>query len=347
MDKLSHLSLFTGAGGGELAAQHLLNWETLGYVEIDEYCQEVLKARIRDGLLHAAPIFGDIRKFISEGYAEAYQGMVDVVSGGFPCQAFSFAGKMLAEKDSRNMWPATIEAIRHISPPFVFLENSPGLFSRRHRYFEKVLGDLALCGYNARWKIISASELGAPHVRKRIWVLAYANEQHGNAGRSRAGAIRGEQSEQAAIRNCKQAVADPKSLGWGFWGAQDVGPPGQQNNTPDHGGEVLANPDGPGLKPRSQQDCRESCRVESPHRRDVGGQGGSGGAGAKDQPGLGRAADVPAAGMDLSPAAEPWGFSRVAKCSGKSCPRTRAVGNSQYPPAFAKAWQILTEGIVE
>ena len=74
---MRELSLFSGAGGGLLATKHLLGWETIGYVEIDEYCQAILAQRIEDGYLDPAPIFGDIKRFISEGYAEAYQGMVE------------------------------------------------------------------------------------------------------------------------------------------------------------------------------------------------------------------------------------------------------------------------------
>ncbi|KKK63530.1 hypothetical protein LCGC14_2993360, partial [marine sediment metagenome] len=121
-EAMNELSLFSGAGGGLLATQHLLGWRTIGYVEIDEYCQAVLAQRIDDGLLNPAPVFGDIKRFIAEGYAEAYQGMVDVITGGFPCQPFSIAGKQRGEADERNMWGATIETIRIVRPRYVFLE---------------------------------------------------------------------------------------------------------------------------------------------------------------------------------------------------------------------------------
>lgn len=77
---MRELSLFSGAGGGLLASKHLLGWTTVGYVEIEEYPQKVVAQRIKDGLLDAAPIFGDIKRFISEGYAESYKGMVDGVA---------------------------------------------------------------------------------------------------------------------------------------------------------------------------------------------------------------------------------------------------------------------------
>ncbi len=127
------LSLFTGAGGGELAFQHLLTgFRTIGYVEIDDYCQRIIRQRQLDGLLDQAPIFGDIRTFIDSGCCELYKGIADIVTAGFPCQPFSVAGKQLAEKDNRNLWPETIKTIRIIRPATVFLENVPGLLASEH-----------------------------------------------------------------------------------------------------------------------------------------------------------------------------------------------------------------------
>lgn len=200
---MRELSLFTGAGGGLLGTHCLLGWRSAGYVEINDYCQRVIQQRIGDGLLDDAPIFGDIRAFIDQGYAERYRGMVDVVSAGFPCQPFSVAGRRRGERDKRNMWPQTIECVRVVRPQFVFLENVPGLqanqktkvsiqwivdtlFGRvRMRieevfglpsYFGRILRDLAESGYDARWLCLSAAELGAPHFRRRLWIVAYTSE---------------------------------------------------------------------------------------------------------------------------------------------------------------------------
>ena len=173
IEVLRELSLFSGVGGGLLGTRYLLKWQTVGYVEYEEYCQKVLRQRIRDGLLDAAPIFGDIKGFISEGYAESYKGLVDVITGGFPCQPFSTAGKQRGKDDERNMWPATCEVIKIIKPKYAFLENVPGLFSSG--YFESILSDLAQIGYDAKWCHLSASNCGAPHKRKRIWLFAYSN----------------------------------------------------------------------------------------------------------------------------------------------------------------------------
>lgn len=176
---MRELSLFTGAGGGVLGSL-LLGWETVGYVEWDDYCQRVIRQRIDDGILHEAPIFGDVRAFLSDGYAGAYQGMVDVVSAGFPCQPFSVAGKRAGADDDRNMWPATIGVIRAVRPRYCFLENVPGLLNSG--YFDTILGDLAESGYDARWRVLSAAELGAPHRRDRLWIIAYATGKQNRRG---------------------------------------------------------------------------------------------------------------------------------------------------------------------
>jgi DNA (cytosine-5)-methyltransferase 1 len=169
---MRELSLFSGAGGGLLASKYFLKWKTIGYVEYENYCQKVIRQRIKDGLLDAAPIFGDIRKFISEGYAESYKGMVDVITGGFPCQPFSVAGKGEAENDPRNKWPETRDCIDIIRPRFAYLENVPNLLNKP--YIRRIYGDLAEIGYNARWMCLSAAQVGALHKRDRLWIVAYS-----------------------------------------------------------------------------------------------------------------------------------------------------------------------------
>ncbi len=166
---MRELSLFSGAGGG-LLGTYLLGWAPVGYVEFNDYCQRVIRQRIIDGIIPNAPIFGDIRTFISEGYAASYTGLVDVITGGFPCQPFSNAGKQLGADDPRNMWPATINCIRIIRPRYAYLENVPGLVTSG--YFGTILGDLAACGYDVKWRILSAAEMGAPHQRDRLWIVA-------------------------------------------------------------------------------------------------------------------------------------------------------------------------------
>jgi DNA (cytosine-5)-methyltransferase 1 len=126
----------------------------------------------KDGLLDKCPIFGDINEFIEEGFAEIYQGVTDIITAGFPCQPFSVAGKQKGKNDERNMWPATLRTIEIVQPKYVFLENVPGLLSSG--YFQDILCGLFEIGYNAKWTVLGASDVGASHKRKRLWILAYA-----------------------------------------------------------------------------------------------------------------------------------------------------------------------------
>ena len=167
---MNYLSLFSGANGGDLGAQHLLNWNCVGYVEWENYCAKVTEQRIKDRLLSDAPIFNCDIQIFNKYYAESYKG-ISGITGGFPCQPFSVAGKQRGKDDSRNMWPATLRTIEIISPKFAFLENVPGLLSVG--YFRDILCGLSEIGYNAKWQVLSAADCSAPHQRKRIWILAY------------------------------------------------------------------------------------------------------------------------------------------------------------------------------
>lgn len=169
-EAVTGLSLFSGAGIGELVFKHIFpDYRTIGYVEWDKYCQQVIRQRIKDGWLDDAPIFGDIRQF-NERYASLYAGRVDWLSGGFPCQPFSVAGRQLGEADERNMWPATRDAIRILRPRYCFLENGPGLSTNGYVY--RAIADLAEIGYVGSWDHLSARSVGAPHKRDRWWCLA-------------------------------------------------------------------------------------------------------------------------------------------------------------------------------
>ena len=219
---MNYLSLFTGAGGGDLAAQHLHNpqWRCLGYVEWDDYCQRVIAQRIEDGLLDRAPIFGDVREFVESGAAAEYRGVADVVTGGFPCQPFSVAGKGLGADDPRNMWPATLGVLRAVRPRFAFLENVPGLLAGP--YWGTILGDLAKAGYDAEWVVLGASDVDAPHRRKRLWVVAHAAGQQDDAehDRPRGLGMRGRQPVETGSEATRPE--DGEASDDGAWGCSEV-----------------------------------------------------------------------------------------------------------------------------
>lgn len=162
---MNELALFAGAGGGILGGC-LLGWHTVAAVEIERYPREVLLQRQRDGLLPHFPIWDDVSTFDGR----PWRGLVDVISGGFPCQDISAAGKGAGIDGSRSgLWAEMYRIVCEVRPRFVFVENSPMLTSRG---LGRVLGDLAASGYDAAWLVLGAADVGAPHVRKRIWILA-------------------------------------------------------------------------------------------------------------------------------------------------------------------------------
>ena len=166
---MNELHLFAGAGGGILGGI-LLGHTTVCAVEIEPYCREVLLQRQRDGILPKFPIWDDVKTFDGK----PWRGKVDVVCGGFPCQDISTAGKRKGIDGERSgLWNEFARIIGEIRSPFVFVENSPALLIRG---IGNVLGDLAELGYNAKWGIVSAADAGAPHERKRIWILANSNK---------------------------------------------------------------------------------------------------------------------------------------------------------------------------
>lgn len=165
---LRELALFAGGGGGILGG-HLLGWRTVCAVEWNPYAASVLAARQNDGLLPAFPIWDDVRTFDGR----PWRGIVDVVSGGFPCQDISVAGKGDGLEGERSgLWSEMARIIGEVRPRFAFVENSPALTSRG---LGRVLGDLAALGYDCRWGVVSAADAGAPHRRERIWIVADAN----------------------------------------------------------------------------------------------------------------------------------------------------------------------------
>jgi DNA (cytosine-5)-methyltransferase 1 len=164
---LNELALFAGAGGGILGGK-LLGWRTVCAVEWEKYPASVLLARQNDGILPPFPIWDDVQTFDGR----PWQGIVDVISGGFPCQDISAAGKGAGIDGERSgMWKEMARIICEVRPKFVFVENSPML---THRGLDRVLADLAQMGFDAEWGVLGAANVGAPHLRERIWIVAHS-----------------------------------------------------------------------------------------------------------------------------------------------------------------------------
>ena len=176
--RLNVLDCFSGYGGFALGlrlAYPDANFRTVAYIEWDKYCQRVIQARIEDGHLDDAPIWDDIKSFDGRPWC----GVVDILSAGFPCQPHSNAGLRKGAADDRNLFPDTLRIIGEVGPRLVILENVPGILVRpddgREASGGTVVGELAEVGYDAEWRVVSAADAGAPHLRKRWWLVAHSN----------------------------------------------------------------------------------------------------------------------------------------------------------------------------
>ena len=160
---MNELALFAGAGGGILGG-HLLGWRTVCAVERDAYCARRLMQRQNEGHLPPFPVWDDVRTFDGR----EWRGLVDVVSGGFPCQAHSGAARGRTVAD--DLWPEMRRVVADAAPRFVFAENVV------RKAIDHAAEDLEAMGYRTRCIALAASDLGADHIRQRYWLLAYTDD---------------------------------------------------------------------------------------------------------------------------------------------------------------------------
>ena len=165
---MNELALFAGAGGGILGGK-LLGWRTVCAVEIDAYARHVLLARQRDGVLDPFPIWDDVRTFDGNPWA----GVIDVISGGFPCQDISAAnpGGQGLDGERSGLWKEMARIVGQVRPRYVFVENSPRLLDRG---IGRVLGDLAALGYLGCYGVLGGASAGMDSDGERLWILAKA-----------------------------------------------------------------------------------------------------------------------------------------------------------------------------
>ena len=213
---MNELALFAGAGGGILGGK-LLGWRTVCAVEWEAYPASVLCARQNDGILPTFPIWDDVQTFSGR----PWRGLVDVVSGGFPCQDISAANSKAKGIDGERsgMWREMARIICEVRPRFVFVENSPMLTSRG---LGRVLGDLASMGFDARWGVLGASDIGAKHERKRIWIVARQPKFLSHTQHNR---IRWWEQQQESIEEKNFNLANTNDSNWRrecrrFWSVQ-------------------------------------------------------------------------------------------------------------------------------
>lgn len=168
---LRGLALCAGVGGLELGLGIAEpRYRTVCYVERDSHAASVLVARMADAALCDAPVWDDLATFDGAHW----RGAVDILTAGYPCQPFSAAGRKLAERDPRHLWPHVARIAREVQPSWLFLENVSGHVDRG---FFEVARELQAMGYRVEAGLFSAAEVGAPHWRVRLFVLAHADRQ--------------------------------------------------------------------------------------------------------------------------------------------------------------------------
>jgi len=181
MTKLRVLDLFSGIGGFSLGLERTGGFETVAFCEIEPFPRKVLKKHWPE-----VPCYEDVSKLTGDILAR--DGIaVDVITGGFPCQDISCAGKKagIGEGTRSGLWSEIVRLIGELSPRYVIVENVAALLAgpsdKRGGWFGRILSDLAECGYDAEWRVISAASVGAPHRRNRVWVVAYPNSRNGKS----------------------------------------------------------------------------------------------------------------------------------------------------------------------
>ena len=177
---IRHLSLCSGYEGiGSGLRRVLPNVREIAHVEIEAFAIANLVAKMEANQIHPAPVFTNLKEFPFG----KFRGCVDILTGGFPCQPFSAAGKRQATEDPRHLFPYIIEGIRECRPKLVFLENVEGIISSKttdgESVLKYVLRSLEEVGYSATAGVFSAGEVGAPHQRKRVFIMAHSNSGRG------------------------------------------------------------------------------------------------------------------------------------------------------------------------
>ena len=355
---VNELALFAGAGGGILGG-HLLGWRTVCAVEWEPYPASVLCARQNDGFLPPFPVWDDVQSF----RGEPWRGIVDVVSGGFPCQDISAAGKGTGIDGERSgMWREMARIIHEVQPRFAFVENSPMLTSRG---LGTVLGDLASMGFDARWGVLGAADVGANHQRNRIWIVA-TNTNHARIERGQ---------QQSQISNSKgelaNAIRKRRAEGWHDHGQDD----GSKPATDGQHASQMADTDSAGLGTGWRERLhskRETGFIAAPSNttmananglRELQPQGGQCdqrrwfGNGSEDMGNTScEGLSIPrpqSVGSHWEQVGQPaasaswWAIEpnvgRVAHGVAARVDRLKAIGNGQVPLCAATAWNLLTK----
>lgn len=340
---MNELALFAGGGGG-LYGSLLLGHTPVCAVEILPYNQKVLLQRQCDGVFPRFPVWDDARTFDGN----PWRGHVDIVSGGFPCQDISAAGKGAGINGERSgLWGEMARIIREVQPRYVLVENSPMLTSRG---LGRVLGDLAAMGFDAKWGVLGAHHVGAPHKRDRIWILASARQRDVLLHTEHKEFRRREQQPRRACETTAD-MADAQSSGFsaGRLTGRNATDSDVFNVRAINGGadDAYAHSERQ-LQPQGiEQDergrlgnvCCEVCNTASQRQQRQGEpvnacHSATDGKGKTDKPEY--------VGFNREWPPEP-GVGRVVNGMADRSNRLIALGNGQVPRVVSTAWSILNE----
>lgn len=332
---MNELHLFAGIGGGILAGE-LLGHRPVCAVENNLFCQKVLRQHWPN-----LPIYGDIRSFA----AANWRGRVDVVAGGFPCQDISSAGTRAGLEGERSgLWFEMLRVVRDVEPRLVFVENSPML---RTRGLGVVLRGLADLGFDACWETLSAADVGACHIRKRLWILAAHPDRWRPHGEQVAFA--GSSNALDADRNgAQRSMAHPDRQRREEQAVDAVREDGQPAANSAGAGENVADANGSGLGSserelrQRQPDAGGSSEGSGSGRQNVADAGGEGLSAPEPEElfGAGRWFEGGAAAKRSWWGTEP-DVGRVAYGVPNRVDRLRGLGNAQVPLQAATAFRRL------
>lgn len=312
--------LFAGGGGG-LYADLILGHTPIFTVEWNPYACAILRSRAADGWFPGLRVYeGDARLFNPSEYA----GGVDCIHAGFPCQDISLAGRGAGIHGKRSgLYREVLRCADVIRPQFIFLENSPAILSRG---VGTVLGDLAQLGYNAKWTVLAAAEVGAPHERSRWWCLAWRSDADGLGTKREPGII--PLAPGTAQSEGKQRERHGRTAG--YVGAANVAnPPSSRSDQGKSGasGPIRDETRGTELERRSRHVADAGgAGLPEPERETLFGERGGDQGGAASKCGW----------WSIEP---PLG--RVVNGLALRSHQIRALGNGQVPLCAAAAWKIL------
>lgn len=307
---MNTLHLFAGTGGG-IIADMMLGHTPVGAVEINPYCRKILKARQRDGWIPKFPIFKDVKRFNGTEISKR----VDCVSGGFPCQDISCAGKGAGITGARSrLFYELTRICRNLRPRYIFLENSPQIINKG---IEAVLAEISEMGYDAEWCCLAAADVGAWHIRNRWWCLCKArvsdtDDIDGGLGLTSCDCVSpefagGDMQTGSEIRGlrCVPVRKEHENEGKG-WRAEQTG---FQNH--DAGAETATENRSDGTTATTETQRGNNAEGIALHSKLAGWW--------ENEPRICRVADGVAHRLD----------------------RYEAIGNGQVPAAAVTAWQIL------